>query len=239
MLYINLISSPRNISTALMYSFAQRTDTIVLDEPFYAFYLSTSGADHPGKNEVIVHQPNHEEDVRKEIFAIRHKPVVFIKNMSHHLEVMDQAFVNDVTNVFFIRDPHQIIASYAQVIENPTMRDIGIEYQFNLWQRLINETQNPIVLDAGFLLQDPESVLPKLCERLGIPFQSSMLKWPAGPKPYDGVWAPYWYSNVHRSTGFEKQPTSSRQLPEHLTDLYQRAQVLYEKIKPYSIRPDI
>ena len=35
---INLISGPRNISTALMYSFAQRSDCQVWDEPFYANY---------------------------------------------------------------------------------------------------------------------------------------------------------------------------------------------------------
>ena len=157
--------------------------------------------------------------------------------MSHHLEVMDESFVDDVVNVFFIRDPRQIIASYAQVIDKPIMRDIGVEYQFNLWQKLVDRKQNPIVLDAGNLLKSPHSVLQKLCERIGIPFEESMMKWPAGPKPYDGVWAPYWYSNVHRSTGFEPQASSSRPLPGHLEDLYQRAKALYEKLLPFSIKP--
>src|SRR5688500_11287327 len=175
MLYINLISSPRNISTALMYSFAQRSDTVVLDEPFYAFYLLTSGADHPGREEVLKSQSNSEEAVKKEIFSIRDKDVIFIKNMSHHLEVMDESFVEDVVNVFFIRDPRQIIASYAQVIDKPVMRDIGVEYQFNLWQKLVDKQQSPIVLDAGNLLKGPQSVLHQLCERIGIPFEQSML----------------------------------------------------------------
>ncbi len=39
---ICLWSGPRNISTALMYSFAQREDTLVLDEPLYAHYLASS-----------------------------------------------------------------------------------------------------------------------------------------------------------------------------------------------------
>ncbi|HET6543722.1 MAG TPA: sulfotransferase family protein [Chryseolinea sp.] len=237
MVYINLISSPRNISTALMYSFAQRSDTVVLDEPFYAFYLLTSGANHPGRDEVLRSQSNSEEAVKKEIFSIRNKDVVFIKNMSHHLEVMDESFVDDVVNVFFIRDPRQIIASYAQVIDKPVMRDIGVEYQFNLWQKLVDRKQDPIVLDAGNLLKAPRLVLQRLCERIGIPFEESMMKWHAGPKPYDGVWAPHWYSNVHRSTGFEPQATSSRPLPSHLEDLYQQAKALYEKLLPFSIKP--
>lgn len=237
MTYINLISSPRNISTAIMYSFAQRDDTTVLDEPFYAYYLATSGADHPGKEEVMRSQPVLEADVKRDILAMRGKAVVFIKNMSHHLEVMDPAFVDDVVNIFFIRNPRQIIASYAQVIKNPVMRDIGMEYQFNVWQRLLKKGNDPIVLDSGYLLADPEAVLKKLCKRIGIPFQQSMLHWTAGPKPYDGVWAPYWYSNVHKTTGFEQQTTSSRPLPEDLEELFQRANMFYEKLLPFSIKP--
>lgn len=237
MLYVNLISSPRNVSTALMYSFAQRDDTVVLDEPFYAYYLVTSGADHPGKEQVIKSQPNRQEDVITNIRAISEKPVVFIKNMSHHLEVMDESFVHDIVNIFFIRDPKQIIASYAQVIEKPVMRDIGMEYQYSLYQRLRDLNRDPIVLDAKYLLEDPERVLTRLCERIGIPFQRSMLQWKAGPKPYDGVWAPFWYNNVHRSTGFEKQKTSERPLPHHLLELYQRASHLYEKLLPFSLKP--
>ena len=237
MTLVNLISSPRNLSTALMYSFAQRSDTVVLDEPFYAYYLVTSGAQHPGRDEVISSQPNRQEDVIANIHAIREKPVVFIKNMSHHLEVMDESFVHDVVNIFFIRDPRQIISSYSQVIEQPVMRDIGMEYQYNLYQRLREKNLDPIVLDARYLVEDPEAVLTTLCKRIGIPFQRSMLHWKAGPKPYDGVWAPFWYDNVHRSTGFEKQKTSERPLPDHLLDLCQRASHLYEKLLPFSLKP--
>jgi hypothetical protein len=233
---INLISSPRNISTAMMYSFAQRPDTQVLDEPFYAHYLLASQADHPAKEDVIRDQPARVEDVLRQIYEIT-TPVVFIKNMSHHLEVMDEAFLENVENIFFIRNPHQVIASYAQVIEKPVMRDIGMEYQYHLFMRLMSKGQNPVVLDSGLLLQNPESVLTQLCERVGIPFYKAMLQWPAGPKTYDGVWAPYWYANVHRSTGFEKQVTSSRALAPELRDLYHHANFFYEKLLPFSLKP--
>lgn len=233
---INLISSPRNISTALMYAFAQRPDTQVLDEPFYAHYLLASNANHPGKDEVIRSQPPHADQVLRSIYALT-TPVVFIKNMSHHLEVMDELFLENVINVFFIRNPLQVIASYAQVIEKPVMRDIGMEYQYQLFERLRARHLDPIVLDSGLLLQNPETVLIRLCERVGIPFYQAMLQWPAGPKPYDGVWAPYWYANVHRSTGFEKQPTSSRALPADLMDLYHQANFFYEKLAPFSLKP--
>ena len=48
---ITLWASPRNISTALMYSFSQRRDVKVIDEPFYAYYLThvNPNVNHPGK----------------------------------------------------------------------------------------------------------------------------------------------------------------------------------------------
>lgn len=234
---LNLISGPRNISTALMYSFAQRTDTTVLDEPFYAFYLNKSGIHHPGKEEVIESQPIDEFMVSDKILKETSSPVVFVKNMAHHLALMDQSFLNQVTNIFLIRSPRQILASYAQVIETPTLWDIGIEYQYNLFSFLKEKGQVPLVMDSGLLLQNPESVLRQACQRLDIPFMNTMLHWQPGPKPFDGVWAKYWYNNVHKSTGFEKQPTSNRPLPEHLISLNEKAEYYYDRLLPFSLQP--
>lgn len=237
MVRINLVSGPRNISTALMYSFAQRADTVVLDEPYYAFYLHKSGIEHPGKEEVLKSQPIDEEEVSRKIFSISSPEILFIKNMAHHLELMDPAFVEKVTNVFLIRNPSQIIASYSQVIEAPTLRDIGIEYQYILFERLKKMGRDPIVMDSGLILKDPESVLRELCKQIGIPFMNEMLHWNPGPKEYDGVWAKYWYANVHKSHGFEIQPTSNRPLGAHLNELNDRAQYYYERLVSFSLQP--
>ncbi|NCW57866.1 MAG: HAD family hydrolase, partial [Gammaproteobacteria bacterium] len=40
---IAMWSGPRNLSTALMRSFGNRSDTVVVDEPFYAHYLLATG----------------------------------------------------------------------------------------------------------------------------------------------------------------------------------------------------
>lgn len=233
---LNLISGPRNISTALMYSFAQRQDTIVLDEPFYGFYLDKSGADHPGKEEVMHDQPIDETEVLKSIFGDWGKDILFIKNMAHHIELMDEQYLNDMTNIFLIRNPTQIIASYAQVIKNPVMRDIGIEYQYQLFNRLVERGHRPLVVDSGVILENPKESLEKICMASGVPFTIDMLQWPSGPKSYDGVWAKHWYANVHVSTGFEKQPTSTRTLPRHLEPLNAQAHHFYEKLLAFSIK---
>ena len=220
-----------------MYSFAQREDTIALDEPFYAVYLRKTKVNHPGAHEVISSMPVDEVEVMQNIFRTWPKPVLFIKNMAHHIEVIENAFINRVSNVFLIRDPKQIISSYAEVIQEPTLRDIGIQYEFEIFEKLRNSGERPVVIDSGFLLANPRKVLSELCEALELDFFEEMLRWSAGPKPYDGIWAPYWYSNVHRSVGFEKQSSSSRALPIRFVPLYEEAAKYYDKLVSFAIRP--
>jgi hypothetical protein len=219
-----------------MYSFAQREDTTVLDEPYYAVYLVKTDADHPGKQDVINNLPTTEKGVAKLISVTSTKPVLFIKNMAHHLEILDNRWVKDAVNVFLIRNPYQIIASYAEVINKPVMRDIGIEYQYQLFDELANKGKQPVVLDSGLLLENPEEVLKMLCKRCSIEFDQRMLHWPTGPKAYDGVWSTHWYANVHQSSSFEKQRTSTRVLPSHLQELYLQARGFYEKLLPISLK---
>jgi hypothetical protein len=237
MITINLVSGPRNLSTALLYSFAQRPDTRVVDEPFYACYLQHTGLAHPGREEVIASQPTDSKDVMAALFDDVSKPVLFIKNMAHHQALVTPSFLEMTNNIFLIRNPRQILSSYAQVIDTPTLRDIGIDYQCTLFHHLSALGRPPIVLDSGLLLQNPEGVLTRLCERLEIPYAKEMLRWPPGPKPYDGVWAKYWYGNVHTSTGFAPQPSSNRPLPAHLAAVHREAQYYYQALLPFSILP--
>ncbi len=234
---INLWSSPRNISTAMMYSFAQRPDTAVFDEPLYAHYLRVTGIEHPGNAEVLASQDQNGENVVRDIILADHeKPVAFFKQMTHHLVDINEDFLFATTNIIFIRQPKQIIRSYAEVRPEVTMQDIGIEKQLYLFNKLIQNGHTPVVLDSNEILKDPPKVMANLCEALKIPFYSGMLHWQAGPRAEDGVWAKYWYSNVHKTTGFEKQASSSKPLPEYLEPLYQESKQYYDQLYIHSIK---
>lgn len=235
---INLISNPRNISTALMYSFAQRPDTKVVDEPFYAYYLNLSPVPHPGREEVLTSMPIEKSTVLEDIYQKEKEyQVVFLKNMAHHLIQMDFEFLRAFTNLFLIRNPKQLIASFSQVYEKPTMTDIGLAQQIEIFNFLSADNQTlPLVLDSGELLKNPPRVLAELCERLKIPFTDKMLHWKSGAIPEDGVWAKYWYANVHQSVGFEKQETSERPLPSHCQALYEEAKPHYDFLYQYAIK---
>lgn len=235
---INLISGPRNISTTLMYSFAQRDDMKVMDEPFYGIYLDKFDVDHPGKEEVLATFPLTLEGtldwIREKANETEH---LFIKNMGHHLIDLDVSFLDQWVNVFLVRDPKQMIASFAQVIPNPTMQDIAIERQAELYDIITNmKGETPVVIDSNEVLKDPKTVLSKICASIGIPFQESMLTWAPNEPVVDVPWAPYWYANVQKSSGFQKQKTSSRELPSRCEPLYERALPFYQKLVENAIR---
>jgi hypothetical protein len=149
---------------------------------------------------------------------------------------LDLSFMKELVNLFFIRDPGRIIASYAEVIQRPTLTDIGVEIQSRQFEYALRKGFTTIVLDSAELLKDPEGVLIKLCNRVGIPFFPEMLHWPAGPRPEDGVWAKYWYSQVHQSTGFQKPPDKPSVIPPALQPLLEEARDYYESMKPFSIK---
>lgn len=188
-----------------MYSFAQRHDTSVVDEPLYAHYLTHTNTEalHPGTAEILQSQQNDGARVVQEVlFADYPTPVVVFKQMTHHLIEINLDFLFQMHNVLLIRDPRSIIASYSKVVPNPAMHDIGVKKQFELYQMLLAAGTLDAIVDTRELLLDPKKVLTRLCAHLQIEFQADMLHWKAGARPEDGVWATYWYDSVHRSTGF-------------------------------------
>lgn len=234
MIRINLWSSPRNISTALMYSFAQREDTTVVDEPLYAYYLkhTSTEAEHPGVPDILASQSSDGEEVVRRVVLGDHYPtsIVVHKQMTHHLLDLDRAFLQQCKNVLLIRDPRAILASYTKVIQQPTPHDIGIPQQAELYQYLRQHELLDAIVDTSVLLQNPRGVLRQLCLQLDIPFTDKMLSWTAGPRPEDGVWAPYWYHNVHQSTGFKPYVHKEIQLSSTLEETALQCLPAYDQL---------
>lgn len=239
---ICLWSGPRNVSTALMYAFAQRSDTRVIDEPLYAHYLHTkygataAESTHPATAEVIASMSTDATAVVREvILGPCDKPVLFMKQMAHHFIEMDLDFLQQTINVFLIRDPKEMLPSLAKIIGVPTLTDTGLKVQHDLLIALRAAGQSPPILDAQLLLEDPRGVLAQLCERLGLAFEVSMLSWERGGNPADGVWAPYWYTNVHRSTGFAPYRPKSEPFPSELMKVLSACSAYYKVLRADAI----
>lgn len=233
---ICLWSGPRNVSTALMYAFAQRGDTEVVDEPLYAHFLRVSGARHPLREICIAAQdPDGERVVQELILGPSARPVVFFKQMAHHLVDLDLSFMKQTVNVFLTRDPEQMLPSLQQRIGNPTLRDTGFARQCEVLSMLEAWGQRPAVVDSRELLLDPPGILRALCAHIGIGYEKTMLRWPAGPKAFDGVWASHWYRNVHRSTGFQPYRRKTEPFPDELEPLLEVCRPYYATLTSRSI----
>ena len=235
---ICLWSGPRNVSTALMYSFAQNENVAVIDEPLYGHYLRVTGAEHPGREEVIAAMNCDGNTVMRELLrrqAENPEPRLFIKHMAHHLVGLDLGFLHETCNVFLIRDPRDMLPSLSIQLPEPCLADTGLRRQWELFSDLVAAGQAPAILDSRELLTSPHYVLSTLCEHIGLPFTPAMLSWEAGPRPEDGVWAPHWYDAVHRSTGFAPYRAKT-EFPDWLRPLLDECEPWYEKLFEHAIR---
>ena len=239
-LRIAMWSGPRNISTAMMRAWENRGDCAVSDEPLYAAYLAATGLDHPGRDEVIA---AGETDPARVIDALLGpipdgNPIWYQKHMSHHLlPGMAHDWVHQLTNVFLIRDPAEVVASYLKSRATVSPEDIGLPQQGLLFNELVERTgQAPVVIDAADFLQAPEAFLRELCAQLGIEFSERMLHWPAGPRDSDGVWAPYWYDAVWKSTGFEAWHAREVRLDAAAARVADACRPTYERLRKHRLR---
>lgn len=233
-------SGPRNISTAMMRSWENRPDCAVVDEPFYAHYLAHTKLDHPGRDEVVA---AGETDWRRVVAALvgpvpGGRAVFYQKHMTHHLlPHIDDGWFAAVTHAFLIRDPREVLLSYVKSHTGVSAEAIGVPQQQRIFERVRALTgQEPLVIDSGDFLKDPAGHLRAWCAALGLAFDERMLRWPAGPRATDGVWAPYWYDAVLRSTGFEPWRPRDHAVPAAHRAIVDECMPSYEALRARRLR---
>jgi hypothetical protein len=231
-------SGPRNISTAMMRSFENRTDTAVIDEPFYAAYLKLSGIDHPLRNQTLA---MHECDWRKVVDVLtgpvpEGRTIFYQKQMTHHmLPEIGRDWMASCRNAFLIRAPEAVLASYSAKRSEFMPADIGYETQREIFDREADRSgAAPPVIDAEDVLRNPRATLGALCDALDISFSERMLHWPPGPRATDGAWAPAWYDSVECSSGFA-QPRNYPALGGELMAIADSVRPHYEYLARYKL----
>lgn len=241
-LRIAMWSGPRNISTAMMRAWENRPDCAVSDEPLYAAYLAATGLDHPAAEEVIAAGDTDWPRVATALTAgpaPAGKPIWYQKHMTHHLlPGMETDWVHQLSNVFLIRDPAQVVESYLKSRATVAPDDIGLLQQLRLFDAVAQRLGHaPPVIDADDFLRAPEAHLRALCLHLGITFTERMLHWPTGPRDSDGVWAPHWYAAVWASTGFEPWRERQPQLSGQTRAVAEACRPAYEALRGHRMRP--
>jgi hypothetical protein len=238
---IAIWSGPRNISTAMMRSFGNRPDTLVVDEPFYAAYLALTGIDHPMREEVIAAGETDWRRVVDTLLAPRADDisVYYQKQMTHHmLPEIGRDWLAQMKNAFLIRRPENVLASYVRKREAVTLEDIGFVQQAELFDLVADALgAPPPVIDARDVLENPNGMLRALCDAVGIRFYDSMLTWEHGFRDTDGVWGAHWYEAVAASTGFAPPKPDVTELPPHLFRIADEARPIYERLSAVKLAP--
>ncbi len=237
---IAMWSGPRNISTAMMRAWENRADCRVIDEPFYGYYLHTTGLDHPGADEVIADQGTDWQSAVDRCMAPlgNGETIFFQKHMIMHLLAeVDREWLHNCEHLFLVRHPAEVVASYSQVRGTPTLRDIGFKELAELFVDMKSRREvEPLVIDANEFLQAPEQQLRQVCAHLGLVFSPAMLSWPSGSRDSDGVWATYWYRSVQASTGFAPYQARSPQLTSSQQALIDQAMPYFEQLWAHRLR---
>jgi hypothetical protein len=237
---IAMWSGPRNISTALLRSWGNRADTVVCDEPLYAHYLLKTGLRHPGAAEIMA---AHETDWRKVVARLTGEfpqpgagsgtaRIWYQKHMAHHLlPEIERGWLGCLAHAFLIRDPREMLLSLSKHISTPTLRDTGLPQQLEIFEHVRELTGSPPpVIDARDVLEQPRHALTLLCQALNVPFSDAMLRWPAGRRDSDGVWARHWYASVERSTTFERHVPKTENVSGELQPLLRECRPYYERL---------
>ena len=236
---IAMWSGPRNISTAMMRSFENRKDTIVVDEPFYAYYLNETGFNHPLREKVLASQSIDWNEIisllNREI--PKEKTIFYQKHMVHHILSFDNiSWVKNFKNCLLIRHPKQVIISYSKKNKINSLNDLGFGQQVKLFEQIkILTGSYPAVIDSKDILLNPKLYLSKLCDYFDISFLEEMLSWPTGHRESDGIWGSHWYKNVINSNGFLPYKESKENIQQDDMRFYQGSIEYYNYLSSFKI----
>ncbi|MEM7459035.1 MAG: HAD family hydrolase [Pseudomonadota bacterium] len=238
-LRIAMWSGPRNMSTTMMRSFGARADTVCVDEPFYAAYLKQTGLRHPMRDKILASQETDPNAVAADMACRPVGParVFYQKHMTHHMVPnISRDWMGACRNVFLIRHPARVIASYARKMPDVSLEAIGFPQQLDLFEHAERlEGSTPLVIDSDDILRDPEAALKLLCDGLGLNWDAQMLSWSAGRKTEDGAWAPHWYDAVWRSTGFGHPLGALPEMPNELMGFYLEADEIFQRLAAHKM----
>jgi len=237
-------SGPRNLSTAMMRAWENRPDTQVIDEPFYAYYLTKTNRPDPLADETVKAGITDWPSVIKQLNTPPSEGLVYHKHITTHVFPNDSLdWLNDnsgMRHVFLIREPERVVASFTQLFEeddvNELIDHVGFHQQHRIFNYLHEQTgQLPLVIDSTQFLRNPQHYLEQVCSELDIPFFPEMLSWPTGARSSDGVWGSHWYHSVNKSTQFGPAPQSLPTLNEQQQTVAAQCRDAYEELLQHVI----
>lgn len=235
-----LWAAPRCVSTAFEKTFAQRSDTEIIHEPFCDVYFFSKWrrSNRFGDCEELLDYSS-----AKAIAQITSKPapLVFIKEHAYQaLPYIDRDFLTSSINTFIVRHPLQVIESWYRVNESPTEEEFGFSSLNQIWQIVIEELQQkPILVEATSFRKNPEQVLRNYCQEIGVEFNSKMLRWNNSKlkewSPREAEFHAKWHSTLDDSNTILPPTEVTVNIRAEDAEIVKRALEVYHKLSSYAL----
>ncbi|XP_038044213.1 uncharacterized protein LOC119718863 isoform X2 [Patiria miniata] len=191
-----LWAPPRSLSTAFERCISALGDRVQVCHELYtaACHLGPENQIKIPVLESVVRDPHYTYAWVQKIMEARAPPkkeIFFCKELAYSVEGKFDKLPAGYRHTFLIRHPARVFLSMNTLVKRyfaRTFLDLklsqvlpkGLVYKemFDLFEHVTNDLgQEPIIIDADDLLQDPLGVLCAYCNAVGIPFSPSMNKW--------------------------------------------------------------
>lgn len=256
-----LWTAPRCVSTAFERSIMELENSKIFHEPYsWAYYFGPERQSDRYKHQTPDEKHVYHGICKKLLKEYDGIDLVFSKDMAYAIDNHFQEFLQDgirsFQHTFLIRSPKKAIPSLFAASVNKQLtgweyfdpQESGFQQMCQLYRFIAtNKDNNPVIVDADDLLEDPEGIMRAYCEGIGVRFDKKILEWEPGPVPDWDVWAG-WHENALKSSGFHRQdPSKSKinakqmarkeKLPNIVMQTIERSMPFYEELYNKRIRP--
>lgn len=198
---IALWAHPRSMSTATERIMRERGDLICLHEPFMHAHYSGIQDAFPGYTPLEGH-PIDYVGVAKMLLDHGQQRRVFFKDMAYYVLpdiLQDLKTLRAIRHTFLIRSPVASILSYYKLDPDFTLKDVGVEAQWQLYEAACAQGQTPVVLDAESVRADPKAMMQSYWQKVGLDYTEAAFEWQAPPTDWKHVSA--WHEDAMTTSG--------------------------------------
>ena len=247
-----LWAHPRSMSTALERVMRERGDFDCLHEPFlHYYYLERTARPLPHFVSREEH-PRSFAETRDLILEKAESAPVFAKDMSYYVmpEIFEHGeFCRRVRHCFLIRNPLRSIVSYYRLDPGISLREVGLEAQWQHYCRLLDIGIVPgPVLEAETVQRDTAGTMRRFWQDLGLDYRERALEWERDQTPADWEYVEGWHRSVSASGGIrgladDDAAEARRELDElcleapQLRDFLDHHQPFYRQLRHVSLQP--
>ncbi|MFE9394009.1 sulfotransferase family protein [Streptomyces flavidovirens] len=195
-----LWSAPRSRSTVFFRMMVERQDLLTLHEPF-------CNIANDGSTEVGGRAVNSTEALTDTLIELSAEQTVFFKDTTdctYDSIFGRQDFLKSGRHAFLLRNPREIIPSFAAIKPDMGLHEVGIEYLYRIYQAVLEVGGSPVVLDSDDFVDHPELTVQEYCAAVDLPFRADALQWQPGERP-EWSQSARWHADVSASTTVQRR----------------------------------